>query len=116
MKSGTAIERHWRSSSAEGTTGGEHERAPPLVRGYGRSPEKIFRFKKSVEAILMRFEAIFACETRLIVQKLYEVFKLVSNPPPKYEQLFRSFDRSHQAVASKFTVTKSNDSYLQHVL
>ena len=88
---------------------------PPLVRGGGRgiSPEKTFKFKMSVEAILMHFEAIFACETRLIEQKLHEVSKLVSNPPPKYEQLYDpSIDRSHQAVASKFTVTKSKDSYL----
>ena len=44
------------------------------------------------------------------------VFKRVRTPSPKYEQLFRPHDRSHQAVAPKFTVTKSNDAYLQHVL
>ena len=38
--------------------GGEHERVtfPPFVRGVrGISPEKIFKFKMSVEAILMHF-------------------------------------------------------------
>ena len=38
--------------------GGEHERGnlPPLVRGVrGISPENFFKFKMSVEAILMHF-------------------------------------------------------------
>ena len=69
----------------ESTRGG----APPFVRGFGGArPRKFFKFKMSAEAILMHFEAIFACETRFIVQKLHEVFKLVSNPPPKYKQLY----------------------------
>ena len=33
----------------------------------------------SAEAILMHFEAIFACETRFIVQKLHESHRLVGN-------------------------------------
>ena len=47
--------------------GGEHERGrfPLLVRGvWGISPEKIFKFKMSVESILMPFETMFACEIR----------------------------------------------------
>ena len=47
--------------------------------------------------------------------------KLYSNVFEPHHQrmnkvLFRPHDRSHQAVAPKFTVSKSNDSYLQHVL
>ena len=106
--------------SAKGTSGGEHERGstPSSKGGLGVSHEKIFKFKMSVAGILVHFEAIFACETRLIMQTFHEaVFKSVSNtPPPKYEQLWRPLDKYYQAVASKFPVTKSNDSYLQHVL
>ena len=52
LKSGTAIERRRCSSpSAEGTSGGEHERGGV----WGISPEKIFKFKMSVEAILDPF-------------------------------------------------------------
>ena len=47
----------------------------------------------SVEAILMHFETIFACEIRLIVQAFHvAVFKPVSKPPLKNEQLFRPLD------------------------
>ena len=61
--------------------GGEHERGdePPLARGVrGVSPEifLIFKFKMSVEAILMHFETMFACEIWLIVQAFHKaVFK-----------------------------------------
>ena len=34
------------------------------------SPEKTYKFKMSVEAILMHFETIFACATQLIFQAL----------------------------------------------
>ena len=37
----------------------------------GISPEKIFEFKMSVEAILMHFETIFACEIGPIVQEFH---------------------------------------------
>ena len=50
--------------------GGEYERGifPPLVRGVrGTSPEKMFEFKMPLEAILMHFETIFACETQSIL-------------------------------------------------
>ena len=68
LKSGTAIKRLW--PSAEGTSGGEHERGlPPLVRGVrGKNPEKIFKFKMYVEAILLNFLGHFAFKTRLIGQ------------------------------------------------
>ena len=58
----------------ESTRGGMN---PPLVRGFGGSPpEKIFKFKMSVEAILLHFETMFACEIRLIVQSFHvAVFK-----------------------------------------
>ena len=72
--------------SAKGTSGGEHERGstPSSRGGLGASPEKIFKFKMSVAAILMHFEAIFAYETRLIMQTFHEaVFKRVSNPTTK---------------------------------
>ena len=55
--------------------GGEYERGdePPSRKV---SPEKIFKFKMSVEAILMHFETMFACEIRLIVQAFHvAVFK-----------------------------------------
>ena len=68
--------------------GGEHERGviPHFVRGVrGISPQKIFEFNMSVEAILMHFETIFAGRIRLIVQAFHvAVFKCVS----KIEQLF----------------------------
>ena len=53
---------------------GKHERGnfPSLVSGvWGISLEKRFKFKMSVEAILMHFETIFACEIRLIVQAFH---------------------------------------------
>ena len=58
LKSGTAIERRKRLRGPKARVGGEHERGtfPPLVRGVrGISPEKFFKFKMSVEAILMHF-------------------------------------------------------------
>ena len=39
-----------------------------LGRGLVASPKKIFKFKMSVEAILMNFEAIFFVENKLILQ------------------------------------------------
>ena len=53
--------------------GGGHERGvnPRRKGGPGVSPEKIFKFKMSVEAILMHFETMFACEIRLIVQAFH---------------------------------------------
>ena len=43
-------------------------------------PEKFFKFKMSVEAILIHFETMFACEIRLIIQTFYvAVFECVSN-------------------------------------
>ena len=84
LKSGTAIERHRHSARAEGSSGGRAREGeiPPLVRGVrGTSPEKFFEFNMSVEAILMHFETIFACEIRLIAQAFHvAVFKCVSNP------------------------------------
>ena len=54
--------------------GGEHERG---VRG--TSPEKFIKLKLSVEAILIHFETMFACEILLIVQAFHvAVFKCVS--------------------------------------
>ena len=64
LKSGTAIERHRRSARVEGSSGGRARDVviPPFVRGVrGISPEKIFEFNMSVEAILMHFETSFAC-------------------------------------------------------
>ena len=65
--------------------GGEYERGSfhLLVRGVRRiSPEKIFKFKMSVEAILMHFETMFACEIR--VQAFHvAAFKRVSNATTK---------------------------------
>ena len=81
LKSGTAIERHRRSASSEGSSGGRAREGviPPLVRGVrGISPEKFFEFNMSVEAILMHFDTIFAWEIRLIVQAFHvAVFKCV---------------------------------------
>ena len=79
LKSGTAIERHRRFARAEGTRRGSTRWGmnPPLVRGVrGISPEKFFKFKMSVESILMHFESMFTCEIRLIVQAFHvAVFK-----------------------------------------
>ena len=48
------------------------------------TPEKFFDFKMSVEAILMHFETMFACEIRLIVQVFHVVvFKRVSDATTK---------------------------------
>ena len=86
LESGTAIERHRRSERAEGLRGGGGRARegvkPPLVRGVrGISPQKIFEFHMSVEAILMHFETILVCKIRLIVQTFHvAVFKCVSNP------------------------------------
>ena len=49
--------------------GGEHERGkyPPLVRGVrGITPEKLFKIKMSVEAILMHFETNLAYEIMVV--------------------------------------------------
>ena len=73
LKSGTAIEPHRRSARAEGTSRGGHQRGWGIG---GISPEKIFKFKMSVEVFLMYFETMFACEIRLIVQAFHvAVFK-----------------------------------------
>ena len=54
---------------------------PSCKGGTGDLPREIFEFNMSVEAILMHFETIFACEIRLIVQAFHvAVFKCVSNP------------------------------------
>ena len=61
---------------------GEHEKGiiHLLVRGVrGTSPEKFFKLKMSVEAILIHFKTMFACEIWLIVQAFHvAVFKYVS--------------------------------------
>ena len=45
---------------AGGRRAREGRNVPPLVRGVrGITPEKIFKFKMSVEAILMHFKTIF---------------------------------------------------------
>ena len=54
--------------------GGDHERGDvPTSRklGSGDLPENFFEFKMSVEAILMHFETMFACEIRHIVQTFH---------------------------------------------
>ena len=49
-----------------------------------RPLRKILKFKMSVEAIPMHFVTMFACEIRLIVQAFHvAVFKRVSNPTTK---------------------------------
>ena len=62
-KSGTAIEPLRRSARAEGPSRGrarEGEFPPSRKGGSGDLPrEKIFKFKMSVEAILMHFEIMF---------------------------------------------------------
>ena len=79
LKSGTAIGHHRRFARVEGTSRGrarEGDGPPTRKGGSGISPEKIFKFKMSVEAILMHFETMFACEIRLIVQAFHvAVFK-----------------------------------------
>ena len=48
------------------------------------SPEKIFIFKMCVEAILMHFETMFACEILFIVKAFHvAVFKRSSNATNK---------------------------------
>ena len=69
LKSCTAIGRHRRSARAEGASGGRAREGeyPPLVRGVrGITPEKIFKIKMSVEAILNHFETNFAYEIRVV--------------------------------------------------
>ena len=82
LKSGTAIEH--RSARAEGSSRGRAREGvtPPLGWGvWGISPEKIFEFNMSVEAILRHFETIFACKIRFIVQEFHvAVFICVLNP------------------------------------
>ena len=47
----------------------------------------------SVEAILMHFETMFACEIRLIVQAFHVLYSNAFRTPPlKDNQLFRSLD------------------------
>ena len=74
------------SRGRKARAGGENKRGIfPLVRGVrGISPENFFKFKMSVEAILMHFETMFACEIRLIVQAFHvAVFKGISNATNK---------------------------------
>ena len=87
-----------RPEQGESTRGGI---SPLLVRGVqGISPEKKFIFKMSVEAILMHFETMFACEIRLIVQAFHVVvFKHVSNATTKECTPIQPLNRSHQAMA-----------------
>ena len=66
---------HWTYRECRRHEQGESTRGvklPPLVMGVrGISPEKNLKFKMSVEAILMHFETMFACEIRLIVQAFH---------------------------------------------
>ena len=74
------------------------ESTPSYKGGSGEKPPRIFfKFKMYVEAILMQFEAIFLLKLDLLDRhdmKLYS--NAFQNPPPKYEQLFRPLDTSHQ--------------------
>ena len=80
LKSGTAIERYRHSARAKGSSRGK-ARAPSRKGGSGDLPLDFFEFIMSVEAILLHFETIFACEIRLIVQAFHvAVIKCVSNP------------------------------------
>ena len=73
LRSGTGMKRHRNFLIVEGTRRGSlsrrHKEGWSLDwRGGGvrwSSPKKIFKFKMSVEAILMNFEDIFSCETSL---------------------------------------------------
>ena len=82
LKSGTAIERRRRSARAKSPSRGREREGdyPLFVRGVrGTSPEKFFILKMSVEAILIHFETMFACEIWLIVHAFHvAVFKCVS--------------------------------------
>ena len=73
------------------------EVTPSRKGGSGKTLEKFFKFKMYVEAILMHFEDILLLKLDLLDRhdiKLYSnVFQI---PPPKYEQLFRPLDMSHQ--------------------
>ena len=75
--------------------------------------KKIFKIKMSVDAILTHFETTCASEILLIVQAFHvAVFKRVFRTPTlKNEQLFQPLHRSHRAMASKLTVTKSNNPF-----
>ena len=53
-----------KARAGESTRGGI---SPSHKGNSGFSPKKIFKFKMFVEAILMHFETMFACEIRLIV-------------------------------------------------
>ena len=84
LQSGAAMKRHRNFLIVESTRRGglsrRHKEGWSLSKaqggdwslligeGFGGSPKKIFKFKMSVEAILMNFEAIFSCENKLILQ------------------------------------------------
>ena len=75
MKSGTASERRKRSVRAEGLSGGRVREG-----GYsGDLPRENFTFKRSVQAILLHFETIFAVKFGLLLLHV----KRVSNPTTK---------------------------------
>ena len=59
----------------------------------GTTPEKIFKFKISVEAILMHFEAIFAFETRL-GQTKHEAVCFQTCFEPNHQSMNNYFDPS----------------------
>ena len=74
----------WRkSSSADGTRGGEHERGtPPLVRGLGGLPRENFEFLALLCAFLMCFYAFGArFQSRFFARK--DIFWRVRKPHAK---------------------------------
>ena len=77
-----AIERRRRSARAKGPSRRRARKGdyPPSRKGgSGDLPREIFKLKMSVEAILIHFEIMFACEIWLIVQAFHvAVFKCVS--------------------------------------
>ena len=81
VESGTAIGRRRRSVRTEGPSRAREGDIPPSRKG---GSEKNFKFKMTVEAILMHFETVFACEIRLIVQAFHvAVLKRVSKATTK---------------------------------
>ena len=94
LKSGTAIERHRGSARAEGPSRGRAREGIFLLslRGVrGISPEKIFKFKMSVEAILMHIRPCLLVRFGLLYRHFMWLYSNVFRTPPlKNEQLYIS--------------------------
>ena len=78
LRSGTAMELRRRSPSVRITHEG-WKYIPFVKGGLGSSPKKIFWYNMAEKAILIHFEVILSCESKLILQALSYILYIHMN-------------------------------------